>query len=40
MREWFYRSIYETMIAYRLKVEEIVKPAKSLKVAKKDGVKR
>lgn len=38
MREWFYRSIYETIIAYRLKVEEIVKPAKSLLAkAKKDA---
>ena len=40
MREWFYRSIYETIIAYRLKVEEIVKPAKSLATVKKGGVKR
>jgi hypothetical protein len=37
MREWFYRSIYETIIAYRLKVEEIVKPAKSLAKVKKGG---
>ena len=40
MREWFYRSIYETIIAYRLMVEEIVKPAKSLATVKKGGVKR
>lgn len=40
MREWFYRSIYETIIAYRLKVEEIVKPAKSLATVKRKRVKR
>jgi len=39
MREWFYRSIYETIIAYRLKVEEIVKPAKSSAKVKNGGVK-
>ncbi len=26
MQDWFYRSIYETIIAYRLKLEDIVKP--------------
>jgi hypothetical protein len=40
MREWFYRSIYETIIAYRLKIEEIVKPAESLTTEKKGQVKR
>ena len=29
MRRWFYRSIYETIIADRLKVEELMRPAKS-----------
>ena len=29
MREWFYRSIFETIIAYRLKLEDLVKPARS-----------
>lgn len=40
MREWFYRSIYETIIAYKLQVDELVKPAKPLAKVKKDGVKR
>lgn len=27
MQDWFYRSIYETMIAYRLNLEDIIQPA-------------
>src|ERR1041384_631483 len=32
MNDWFYRSIYETIIAYRLNLEDIVKPALSARI--------
>jgi hypothetical protein len=35
MNDWFYRSIYETIIAYRLNLEDIVKPALSARMRTK-----
>jgi hypothetical protein len=40
MRDWFYRSIYETIIAYGLKLEEKIKPAKASNPAGKEGHKQ
>jgi hypothetical protein len=37
MRDWFYRSIYETIIGYGLKLEDIVTPVKSFTRRKKTG---
>lgn len=35
MNDWFYRSIYETIIAYRLDLEDMVKPALSVRTRTK-----
>ena len=39
MRAWFYRGIFETIVAYRLKLDELVKPVSSSTTLKKGRAK-
>lgn len=35
LKEWFYRSIFETVIAYRINLEETIKPIKATSTGKR-----